>query len=273
MANTSAIIIGQPKKHAFLLDLYRRNRLPTTLTSSDAVILARSDQPLRPDDGVLQEIPSDFSNNAVYLIVTGTSDLAVTRAAQALSVLAPRYGFDGNLVIISNFQEIMATAAKPTDTFSLADLGLNEAVFYGVGSHKASARLLIPANWRLIGNPTLTLSYFHSIALQPSSSSLTVNLNDGPIGNAPIDKSVLGERQVVFQLPSTEFKVGRQNRFDFKAVVNVDLLECILPDLNSAWIRINGASQLQLPHTVVEEEDIVPSLKEPLGPFMSRIRI
>ncbi len=270
LADTSAIIVGQPRNHAFLLDLYRRNRLPTTLTYSDTLIVTRFDQPVLPDDGVLQEIPSEFSNNAVFLIVTGTSDLAVTRAAQALSVLAPRYGFDGNLVVISDFQEIMSKAAKPSDTISLADLGFADTVFYGIGSHRASTHLLIPPNWHLTGDPTLTLSYFHSGALLPSSSSLTVDLNGGPVGNAPLDNSVLGEQQAVFQLPNTDLKAGRQNSFDFLAAVNVNLKDCVLPDLNSAWIRINGASQLQLPHTVAEEEDIVPSLDEPLGAFVSR---
>ncbi len=271
LASASAVIVGQAKNNAFLLDLYRRNRLPTTLTDLDTEILIQPDQPLRPDEGVLQEIPSEFSNNAVYLIVTGASDLAVSRAAQALSVLAPRYGFDGNLVVISDFQEIMSKAAKPTDTISLADMGLSDTVFYGIGSHKVSARLPIPANWRLTGNPTLTLSYLHSSALQSVGSSLTVDLNGRPVGNAPIDNSVLGERQAVLQLPSTDLKIGRQNLFDLKAVLNVDVKECELPELSSVWLRVNAASQLQLPHEMAEEEnDIVPSLRDPLGPFMSR---
>lgn len=270
LATQSAIIIGQPDKNGFILDLYQRNRLPTTLSPGEPKIIDPSDQPLSPDDGVLQEMLSEYSDNHVYLIVTGGSDIAVNRAARALSVLAPRYGFDGNLVVIADFQEIMSTKNQAKDTFSLTEFDFSDTVFYGIDTHDVSFTFFVPPNWRLIDNPTLTLSYMHSGALQATGSGLTVNLNNKPIGSAPIDQGNLGERQASIELPAADIKVGARNHVKFETITNLDLLDCVLPDLDLAWIRISENSQLQLPHVEEANVEIEASLEDPLSLFISR---
>lgn len=267
LANASAIIVGQPQDNALLLDLYQRNRLPTTLTA-DLLITGPSNQPISPDDGVIQEIFSDYSNDHVYLTVTGASDLAVSRAAQALSVLAPRYGFEGNLVVIADFQELVSETGQ-SDTFSLAELGFEDRIFYGIGSHNASLNFFVPANWRITEQPTLTLSYFHSAALKSAASGVTINLNDQPVGSAPIGSENLGERQVVIQLPDSEIKSGARNKLSFEVITNLELPDCVLPELDLIWVRINDSSQLRLPHEEVEL-NVDPSLNDPLQHFISR---
>ncbi len=269
LANTSAIIIGRPDANAFLSNLYQRHRLPTTLVTGDSLIAGPANQPLSPDDGVLQEILSDFGNNHVYLIVTGATDVAVSRAARALSVITPRYGFDGDLVIIADFYETVSEAIQPTDTFNLADFGFTDTTFYGINSHKASVNFFIPANWRMGDNPTLTLSYIHAATLQSNSSGFTVKLNNNPVGSAPIDETILGERQVLIKLPTADLKLGTYNRLDFEVTIDMELPECTLPELDLAWLRINQTSQLHLPHTETEEMDASASLKNPLAPFAS----
>ena len=267
LVNTSAIIVGQPEDNAFLLDLYQRKRLPTTLTA-DSLIVGSSNQVNSPDDGVIQEIFSDYSNDHVYLIVTGATDLAVTRAAQALSVLAPRYGFEGDLVVIADFQELVSEKEQ-TDTFSLADLGFEDTTFYGIGSHDASLSFFVPPNWRITEQPTLSLSYFHSNALESAASGVTISLNDQPVGSAPLGGKNQGERQVTIRLPESEIKTGVRNKLTFEALTNLELPECVLPELDLIWFRINDSSQLELPH---EEVDLAvdPYLDDPLQYFISR---
>lgn len=268
LANTSAIIIGQPKNNAFLRDLYERNRLPTTLDPGNLLINGSANQLISPDDGVLQEIVSDFSEDYAYLIVTGGTDAAVIRAAKALSVAAPRYGFEGNLVVVTDYQESQVESSEVIDTFTLADFGFRDTTLYGTEAQYSSTRIFIPANWRLTKNPTLTLSYVHSSMLQ-GSSNLTVKLNDEPVASVPIDSSVTGERKITVELPVSDIKTGRHNRLSFQAVMNLELPKCVLPELDAAWLRINDASQLHLPH-VLEEMDATASLNDSLTPFTSR---
>lgn len=270
LAQASIVVIGQPQQNSFLLGLYQRNLLPTTLTADGALIASSATQPISPEDGVLQEIVSEFSPDHVYLIVTGSSDTAITEAAHALSVLAPRYGFDGNLVVIADFQELDPADTASVDTFSLADLGFSDTTFYGLDTSGPSIRFFVPANWQLTEKPTLTLSYFHSGGLESSSSNLTISLNGKPIGGVPIDSGSIGERQAVIELPVADIKPGTRNRLSFDANLNVQLLGCSLPKIDSAWVRINESSQLRLPHVETEDTEVVASLEDPLTPFASR---
>lgn len=270
LAQTSAVIIGQPKANTFLQTLYQQNLLPTLLTADGSLIANSATQPISPDDGVLQEVVSTFSPDHVYLIVTGTSDAAVTQAARALSVLAPRYGFDGNLVVISEFHEIEAAEGQPVDTFSLADLGFRDTTMYGLQTGSSSARFFVPANWQLTDKPTLTLSYVHSGELQALGSSVTVNLNGKPAGSVALDPTQLGERQAVIELPAADIRPGVNNRLSFEANLNIQLPQCALPELESTWVRLNETSQLRLPHTEKEAENVVASLNNPLTPFAAR---
>ncbi len=270
LTNSNAIIIGQPRANTFLSDLYQRNRLPTILTEDDTFISTPDNQPISPNDGVLQEIPSEFSNDHVYLIVTGANDTAVTSAARALSVLSPRYGFAGNLVIVAEFRELTSEEMQAPNTFSLADFEFNDTTFYGTDTHSANVSFFIPSNWKIIDDPTLTLSYVHAATLQPASSGLTVNLNGNPVGSAPIDNKVIGERNVVIELANSDFEPGTYNNLTFDAIINMEFSECALPELDLVWVRINEASQLHLPHIEVGETNIPASLTDPFSLFISR---
>ncbi|MCL4300655.1 MAG: cellulose biosynthesis cyclic di-GMP-binding regulatory protein BcsB [Anaerolineae bacterium] len=271
LAQSSAIIIGQPQTNTFIGDLYQRNRLPTTLTPDGSAITGPANQPILPDDGVLQEILSDYSPDHVYLVVTGANEAAVTHAAQALSVSMPRYGFTGDLVVISEFHEILAETTPPSsDVFSLSELGFKDTTLSGIDAQRASVRFFIPSNWRITDKPRLLLSYAHSTMLRLGASSLIIKLNNEPVGSAPIDQTVLGERQAVIELPKSDLRLGAYNRLEFESSLSIELPECALPDLDLAWLRINDTSQLELPHTETEEQDILASLDVPLTPFASR---
>jgi hypothetical protein len=268
LAGSGAIIIGQPARNAFLLNLYQRRRLPTSLAFDHSFIIDAANHSIAPDDGVLQETPSDFSEDQVYLVVTGASEVAVTRAARTLSALTPGYGIEGNLVTVAEFQEKASEVVQPTDTLGLADLGFKDTILYGIDTQVASVRFFIPSNWRLVDDPTLILNYAHSSMLQMNASDLTVKLNNKVTGDAPLDTNVLGERQAVIRLPRADFRVGAYNHLNFEATMTMELPKCALPDVDLAWIRISNSSQLQLPHTV-EQKGVSPSLEDPLRPFAS----
>lgn len=272
LADSSAIIVGKPTENSFTARLYEENLLPTRLNGRDNRITGPANQPISADDGILQEIPSEYSNDHVYLIVTGPTDLAVSRAAQALSVLEPRYGLEGNLVVIADFRETFSDLPPAPGDLSLADLGFQDAVLYGINNQVAAAGFYIPANWQMVDQPTLTLAYINSSGLQASTSGLVIKLNGNVVGSAPIDDSILGERQAVIQLPVADLNFGGKNRLSFETNLGLDLTECVLPDPEVAWIRlISEASYLELPHVEISDvADAIPTLRDSLAPLAAR---
>ncbi|MFN8455460.1 MAG: cellulose biosynthesis cyclic di-GMP-binding regulatory protein BcsB [Anaerolineae bacterium] len=266
LAQTGVIIIGQPRINRFLLNLYRRQLLPTHLAKDDSGLLDVANQPIAPEAGVLQEIPSEFGADQVYLIVSGGSDAGVIRAAQALSASAPRYGFEGNLAIISEFYTLNSTVTELAETSSLADLDYKDTTFYGIGDQSLSLRFFIPANWRFTDKPSLTLAYIYSALLQGSDSGLTLTLNNKPVAGISIGQASPGAQQQTIELPAADLRPGVYNRLKFDISTSIRASECDLPQLNQLWLRILETSQLRLPHTVAQSQPKA-SLKDAFAPF------
>jgi len=176
------------------------------------------------------------------------------------------------MVVIADFRETFSDLPSTHDTLSLTDLGFEDTVLYGINNQIATAGFYVPANWRMVDQPTLTLAYITSSGLQPSTSGLVVKLNDRVVGTAPIDDLILGERRAVIQLPIADLNFGAKNRLSFETNLGLDLTECVLPKLDLAWIRlISEASQLELPHLEITDiPDAVPSLRDSLAPFAYR---
>ncbi len=266
LAQTSVIIIGQPQNNRFLLNLYQRRLLPTRLAQDGAGLLDPANQPIAPEAGVLQEIPSDFDPDHVYLVVSGGSAAGVIRAAQALSASAPRYGFEGNLAIISEFYTLNPAIAELAETSSLADLGYKDTTFYGIGDQSLSIRFFIPANWHFSDNPSLTLSYIYSALLQGSASGLTLTLNNKPVASLPIGQATPGAQQQTLALPAADLRPGAYNRLKIDVSTSIRASDCDLPRLDQVWLRILETGQLHLPHTVAQPQPRA-TLKDALAPF------
>ncbi len=267
MVNRGVIIVGQPGANAMLADLYRRNRLPTTL-SREGVILDQAGAPIAAEDGVLQEMVSEADPEQVYLIVTGNSDRAVSRAARALSAARPRYGFSGRLVLIQDYNEAPVLPSSISETFTLADQGFTDAVFTGVSTFRKSVTFFVPSSWAIESGAALTLHYVHSAALDPETSVLTVELNGEPVGSAPLDAQSTSEAQVVIQLPPGDFRPGERNRISFEVTNHLADI-CAPPDSPAAWTRVMSSSVVYLPHVEVDGSTNLP-VEDPLTAFASR---
>lgn len=270
LATASAIIIGTPGQNEFLQKLYRQKKLPTRLLADDATITGADGESIAATDGVIQEIPSDFSTDHVYLAVTGNTDAAVATAAHALSTLSPRYGFIGNLVVVEEFREDGTTAAPPDDTFRLADFGFADTTFYGFNRYHTGVKFFVPYNWEILDDPTFTLDYAFSTNLTPLESGLTVKLNGNPVGSAPIDVQENGVHQTTIKLQKNDFIPGTFNELTFDAILNIDVPECTLPELDLGWLRIDADSTLYLPHKENDSIPIQASLNNVFNRFFSR---
>ena len=270
LADTSAVIIGSPHTNSFLQRLYQSDKLPTFLNQDGSTLLTTDNQLINPGDGVIQEIPSEYSADHVFLIITGANDQAITSAARALSVLAPRYGFAGNLAIVEEFHNLLPTEPAQIDTFTLADFGFEDTTFYGLDNFTTQIRFFVPYNWELTDTPTLTLSYIHAASINQAGSGVMVRLNNKPAGSVPIDTEVFGERSIKIQFAKEDFKPGAFNTLTFDITIDMEFPDCTLPDLDTIWLRLNEASELYLPHTEKTDVTMVPSLQDAFSRLVTR---
>ena len=224
----------------------------TAATDTASVLYDQDRAILYPDDGLLQLIPSPDSADHVVLVVTGASGAGVLKAARALSSAEPVLSFGGSTAIIRAVrpwtQPTTGLAALP-QTFSLADLGYRGALLQGIGRKTSSISFDVPANWRILSGSSLTLHYIQSNALNPTLSSLSVELNGNPIGAA---SSVAGggTQQLVVPLEPDDLPPGSHNRLRFIAEMGLDD-PCLPEDTPLAWMRIDNGSLLTLPRQVV----------------------
>ncbi len=270
LASASAIIIGTPAENSFLQKLYQQKKLPTRLLPDGATLTAADGRAIADTEGVIQEIPSEYSADYVYLTVTGNTDEAVITAAHALSTLSPRYGFIGNLVVVEEFRDNATVAAPPDDIFPLTDFGFKDTTFYGFNRYSTGVKFFVPYNWEILDDPSFTLSYAYSTNLTPVESGLTVKLNGNPVGSAPIDVQENGVHETVIKLNKDDFIPGTFNQLTFDAILNIETPECTLPELDLGWLRIDEKSALYLPHKETDAVRVNASLNDVFNRFFSR---
>lgn len=269
LADTYVVLVGTPQNNALIADWYARGLLPTELDGSGAIVAAGKS--VFADDGVIQ-LALTGATEPVVLLVTGTSDAGVARAARALSQRQtdPRFGFSGPLAVIEAVNDIdTVVAAETADVYSLAELGFRDTTVYGVGTQSKTVSFFVPSNWRMVEDPLLLLNYIPSALLQPEASALTVLLNNRPVGSTILDGSVEGERELLVRLPADEILLGDTNRLRLEVTMDV-AQPCTEPDLGLAWTRIKDNGRLQLVHVEATEADAPLLIRDPLTPLISR---
>jgi hypothetical protein len=263
LADTSVVAIGTPEANGFTADLYSRGVLPTTLLDDGTIQVTSSGQAAMPEDGVIQQIPSEVNGaDYAYLVVTGATSEGVNRAALALSSLSSRLiGLQGNVTIISDV--VPAEPAPASDVLTLTDLGLRREVLSGIGVSTTSVSFTVPSTWEFTSPVVLNLIYRHSAVLLPELSDLTIFLNDNQIGSVRLVDASTQSKQVALELPEEDLEAGR-NELRFEATLEVED-PCAPPNLDAAWVRIMGDSTLNLEH--IEGEATLDKLENPLTPL------
>jgi hypothetical protein len=248
LVGRGAVVIGQPGENTFLAGLYSRGLLPTTLLP-DGSIAVPGIEGIDPANGVIQEIVSDSDPDQVFVIVTGGSPEGVRTAARSLSVASPAYGFEGNLVVIDSYLDLVASAGETAgvDSYTLSELGFRDTVFQGLGQRSTAVSFFVPPGWVIEEEASLVLNYIHSSALLPSTAGITIELNGAPVGSAPIIEGQSVDTQVQIALPIQDLLAGL-NRLSIDVTMELDE-ECVPPDTSVSWVRIRETSEIRLPHT------------------------
>ncbi|MCF6278031.1 MAG: cellulose biosynthesis cyclic di-GMP-binding regulatory protein BcsB, partial [Anaerolineales bacterium] len=216
-------------------------RIPPSVTAQGIKLAGMED-----DDGVIQMLQSPWDNSRVLLVVSGNTEAALLKAAQALST---------GKIIVSSRQDLSVVAATSQlpapeivkEDITLADLGLENFTMGGFGGDYVSFDFYISADQVLADDAYFDLITSHSDLMDLNQSGVTVFLNDNVIGSIRFSDE---ENQIVTNrieiLPKT-LRRGRNSIVIISGLLPYD--NCYSPDLSSTWVTVSEDSLLHLPTT------------------------
>jgi len=255
------------------LDLMQSNELTTgTLGEGHIIIVGKPSNlpllsqlqlPLEPtggqfaeenDVGVLQMVVSPWNPERVVLLVSGNTDNAVVKAAQALSTGLIRPNQFPNLALIDQVQAVSTYPVISTDQ-TLADLGYDNVVFEGRGETTDSFRFFIPIGLTVTSEAFIEISLNHTSLLDYDRSGLFVLLNDEPIGSVRFSDTTanLANNRIRISIPPSAVVPGA-NTMDLVILLNpVD--DCSNPDQGGLFATVwADETRLFLPLTTVSPD-------------------
>jgi len=212
--------------------------------------------PLLQEAGVLWEQLSPTNETTVMLIVTGATDGAVLTAARALADEATYPRLVGQLGIVLDVPEPPPTEMIIGQAMTMEELGYDDRTAWGSREQSMKYAVPLPFAWQLRFEATLDLHLAHSAIVDPEESSLSVLLNDTPVGSILLTPENAEDALVTFRLPAQLFKSGNNT---LSVMSDMDLYEgdedhryrydydCLDPEPKQAWLVVYADSQLNLP--------------------------
>lgn len=220
-----------------------------------------------PDnDGVIQEFISPWNQGEVVLMMSGLTEVAVARAARAMSSEANFPGLQGEVALISDFHKIL-DSHPPKELaidMTLAEISdrSNEDIFGGqnledIGFYSRDLlqeidyQFSLPGNWDITEEAYLDLSFLHSQTIDLQKSALTVLVNSLPVSTIALTEETSGRKPIRIDLGAAIFKPGQENLLTL--LVDLRLIDRCVPDqAERTWFIINEPdSILHLPRNIV----------------------
>jgi hypothetical protein len=203
-----------------------------------------------PDDGIIQLLNSPWSPDKVVLVVSGNTDAATLKAAQAVSTGIVRPNVHPNVSIVDSIKTT-ALPVTPSVDQTLAEMGYGGKDLKDIGVNYANYKFYIPAGKTVTQDAYFELEYGHSSLLQYDRAGIVVNVNGNPVGSVSFTEDTARQavNKVRFSLPPSAVIVG-DNSLEVKvSLVPVD--KCSNPDFEAVYANIWPESNLHLPLTQV----------------------
>ena len=202
--------------------------------------------------GVLVEQVSPFDSGALLLAVTGKEQDDVEKAGRALTstTLIPR--LSGDTATILDIPESATAAQTNSVSYTLDDLGYNDTAVYGSREQKTSFAIPLTALWQNNSAAVLDLHFIHSALLSGDRFTLTVSINDLPVGSVVINGGGSRDRIETFQIPLSFFNTGVnylaiQSSIQLADDFSNDVNYCTEDHYNRAWLTVVSDTQLTFP--------------------------
>lgn len=228
------IVIGKPAGLPLLDDL----ALPAAVKDAGFALPQAA-----PDNGVVQMVVSPWSPAKVVLVVSGNSDAAVIKAAQAVSVGPVRPSAKPNLAIVADVEPTAGFGAVSVDQ-TLDDLGYPLRVITREGGN-AEYRFNIPLGQTVGEGAYVDLAFNHSALVDYDLSGMVVTLNGAPVGSARFSDATTRISTARFPLPASAVREGSN-----QLLVRANLSPrpgCYDPQDLELWLTIWPESGLHLP--------------------------
>ena len=260
ISSSNSQALGALKGDAVIIG--RTDRLPTSIATpsfissknGSTVLTDQNGGQLPPQAGVLWAQASTTDPTAVQLFVTGLNDQAVLNAALALSNSFTYPLLSGPMGVILALPKNVAANQPFSQSVSLAELGYKDLTAQGSRLQSLNYVLTMPLSWHLQKDASLDLHFAHSALLLPKSSTLTISLNNTPVGSIQLDSSNTTDAHSTFQLPARLFQTGDntltitsdlelqkdQSQQDYQA-------DCLHKNYDEAWLVAYSDSNLNLP--------------------------
>jgi hypothetical protein len=237
---SNLIFVGKASALSRLQDV----ELPAPLKNN-----AFSPQGIQADDGILQMAASPWSNGRAILVVSGNTDVAVVKAAQALSY--------GNIQTVSNSDLAIVTDVAPTaevqsiDPAALAqartfkDLGHDVHTIAGAGRGEFLVEFYVNPGLIAGEGAYLDLRFNNSALLDFARSGLTVFLNGKLLGGLRLsDETAATVTKRINISPSLVLPGNNQLRIQANLAAPT---QCSLADLTNLWVSVLPESSLFVP--------------------------
>ncbi|NWF71319.1 MAG: cellulose biosynthesis cyclic di-GMP-binding regulatory protein BcsB [Chloroflexi bacterium] len=257
------LLIGRIGENPMIDDLYARNLLPTTL--GDDGQLRFRDNPINPADGVVQVISNPENPRRAIFVITGQSDIALLKAAQALAGRPSVLGLGGTLAIVSDtsplFHPPLGTVFETAASFE--QLGVTEdIVLSGIGTQFFEVEFTLPFGGVLSPDAYVNVLYNYSQILAETNATFSVYINAVPIASAPLP--AIGPNTPQPQgytlraaVPPTSVQLGATNTLRLAVDVPLDY-GCEPPNREASWFTISRSSSIFLPRTSVDPLAVAP---------------
>ena len=213
--------------------------LPAKITSQ-GVDVAFAEE----DDGFVQVAQSPWDQGHVIYVVSGNTEPALVKAAQAFST--------GKLIVSGRKDLSIIAATSPVvehevvnEDFTLGDLGYESFTLGGFEGNYADFSFYVSADQVLAEDAYIELLTSHSGLLDAERAGMTVLLNDeivGGIGFLGEGNEISSEKLEI--LPKV-LRRGKNNLVMFSDLFPFD--NCFAPEITSTWVNVSEDSTFHLP--------------------------
>lgn len=209
--------------------------------------------------GIVWETLSPYDSTAVAIFITGANDDGVVKAAQALSSTATYPRLSGQLGVITDVPDPAAASAAVANrrVFTFEELGYPDETAQGDREQTINYVLPLQHIWQNQSEALLDLHFAHSEILDADQSTLTVMVNNTPVGSIALTLENAVNGMATFHLPARLFVVG-DNQISLVANLHLpddddddydDYYDCGGDTFRESWLVSYSDSKITLPDT------------------------
>jgi hypothetical protein len=228
----------------------------------------------QPDDGIMQIAVSPWNTGRALMVLSGSSDAGVVKAAQALSHGSIQTVSDTNLAIVTDVSppniedESVNLDALTSATHTFKDLGYGVATLAGLGKSDYIVDFYVAPGLIASNGSYLDLVYNNSALLSFERSGLNISLNGNLIGSLRFSDETAGTATQRIKIsPSLVFPGSNQLRIQAELAATTN---CGLTDQTNLWASILPESTFYLPlHQAPVDFNSVQNLSVYPYPFIN----